>query len=105
MPEDHITKIPEAIRRAKEVLEQIQQTGTTFFLADLDLAMTFTQIASEAPEDSEKRVRNQANARHAYDEISRISSAAVLTDNERKEVDHKLAELRSALQRLGERFA
>ena len=92
------------MKRAGETLERIQQTGTTFFLTDLDLAMTLTRIASEFPEDSEKRVRNQAKARHAYDEISRISRAAALSDNDRKEVDDKLAELRSALQHLGERF-
>ena len=102
MPTEDIWKTREAITRAGETLERIQQTGTTFFLTDLDLAMTLTHIASESPEDSEKRVRNQTNARHAYDEISRISSAAALTDNEREEVDDKLAELRSALQQLGE---
>ncbi len=104
MATEDIRKTREAITRVGETLERIQQTGITFFLTDLDLAMTFTHIASESPEDSEKRVRNQANARHAYDEISRISGAAVLTDNEREEVDDKLAKLRSALERLGEQF-
>ena len=74
-------------------------------MADLDVAMTFTRIASDAREDSEKRARNRTNARHAYDEISRISRDAVLTDNERQDIDDKLAELRSALQQLGEQFA
>jgi len=90
--------------RAGEALDRMEKTGTTFFLTDLDLAMTMTRIASDAPEDSQKRARNQANARHAYDTISRISHQAALTENERREVDNKLAELRSALEQFGEQF-
>ena len=67
--------------------------------------MTLVCIASDAGEDSEKRIRNQANARHAYDDVSRISLHASLTDKERQEVGNKLAGLRTALQRLGEDFA
>jgi chaperonin cofactor prefoldin len=67
--------------------------------------MTLTDIASSAPEDSEKRVRNQANARQAYDEVSRISRRTGLLESERKDVEAKLAELRSALQELGDKIA
>jgi hypothetical protein len=104
MLNERIRNAKEVVKRAVETMERIEQTGTTFFLTDLDLAMTMTRIASGAPKDSEKRARNQANARHAYDSISRISHHAVLTDTERNDVDAKLAELRSALQQLGEKF-
>jgi hypothetical protein len=101
MPDEQLKKkTREAMTRAGGTLERIEQTGTTFFLTDLDLAMTMTRIASNAPKGSEKRARNQANARHAYDTISRISHHAVLTENERRDVDNKLAELRSALEQL-----
>ena len=88
--------------KAARTLEQIEKTAATFFISDLELAMTLTRIASNASEDSEKRIRNQANARHAYDDISRMSNTALLTDEERREVDNRLEELRSALQQLGE---
>jgi len=104
MPNERIRDTKEVLTRARQTLERIEKTGATFFLTDLDMAMTLTRIASDAPKDSEKRTRNQANARHAYDEISRISRGAVLSDNERNDVHEKLAELRSALQQLGEEF-
>jgi hypothetical protein len=104
MPNERIRNTKEVLTRARETMERMEQTGTTFFLTDLDVAMTMTRISSKAPKDSEKRARNQANARHAYDAISRISHHAVLTDTERNDVDEKLAELRSALQELGEKF-
>lgn len=107
----HLNLVPNKRRNTKEVLtrahqrlEGIQQTAMTFFLTDLDVAMTLIRIANDAPRGSEKRSRNQANARHAYDEVSRISRCTVLPENDRNGVEEKLAELRSALQMLGEEF-
>lgn len=95
----------EVLTRARQRLEQLQNTGATFFLTDVDLAMTLTRIASNSPKDSKKRSRNQANARRAYDEVCRISRGTVLSENDRNDVEEKLAELRSALRQLGEEFA
>ena len=67
--------------------------------------MTLTRIAEDAAQDSEKRSRNLAIARHAYDDVSRISRHASPADDERQNVDGKLAELRSALEQLGEVFS
>ena len=101
MPKKQIGKIQNAITRAARSLGQIERTGATFLVTDLDLAMTMTRDAAS----SEKRNRNLANARHAYDDVSRISHHASLTDNERQNVDDKLAELRSALEQQAEVFA
>ena len=86
-------------------LDRLEKTAAAFLLTDVDLAMTLTRIASGADENSEKRIRNQANARHAYDDVSRIGHHALLTDKERQALGDKLSELRSALERLGEDFA
>jgi hypothetical protein len=102
MPNVRIRNTQELLTRTRQTRERIEQTGATFFLVDLDLAMTLTRIASSAPVGSEKRARNQANARQAYDEISRISRGTGLLNSERKDVDEKLAELRLALRTLGE---
>lgn len=88
----------------KDVLAKTEKAGFRFFVTDLDLAMTLTRIASDSQEDSQKRDRNQASARQAYDSISRISARAVLNDKEREQVKEKLNRLRSALERLGEVF-
>ena len=90
--------------RAQQRLGRIAKTGATFLTTDLELAMTLTRIAFRASANSGKRIRNQSNARHAYNEISRLSRHASLTDKERQDVDDKLAKLRSALERLGESF-
>ena len=105
MPKKRIGKKQNAVTRAARRLDQIERTGATFFITDLDLAMTLTHVAGDAAKDSGKRNRNMANARHAYDDISRISHHASLTENERQDVNDKLAELRSALEQLGEVFA
>ena len=105
MPKKQIGKIQDSVKRARLRLGQIKKTGATFLITDLGLAMTLTRIASGAGEDSEKRIRNQASARRAYDQVSRISHHATLTVNERQNVDAKLVKLRSALETLGEVFA
>ena len=105
MANEQIRKLQDASRRAQQATEQIGKAGAAFLVADLDLAMTLVRIASDAGEDSGKRIRHQTNARRAYDEVSRISLHASLTDKERREVGNKLTELKTALQRLGEDFA
>jgi len=82
----------------------MDKAGFTFLITDLGLAMTLTRIASDALAGSGKRTRNQANARRAYEAISGISQHAFLSDDEREDVDRKLAQLKSALEMLGEVF-
>ncbi len=83
---------------------QNRRTGFTFFIADIELAMTLVRIAAHSDEESEKKARNRQNARRAYDTILRLSTAAVLNDEERAEVDEKLRQLKSSLEGIGERF-
>jgi len=101
---DGDTKTQDVVARAKQRYARLEKTGAKFFTTDLDLAMTLTRIASDARKGSERRTRNQASARRAYDEVSRISRHAWLTANERQHVNDKLGELRSALEKLGEVF-
>jgi hypothetical protein len=87
------------------IFGSVEKAGFTFLITDLELGMTLTRIASDASEDLEKRARNRANARRAYDAVCRISHHASLDHEQRQEVDAKLAGLRSALEQLGEVFA
>ena len=104
MPKDEIDRGRNAIGRRTETLARIEETGATFLITDLDLAMTLTRIAGNSAEDSEKRNRNRANARRAYDSISQIKEHALIATDDRKVVNEKLVELRSALENLGEVF-
>jgi uncharacterized protein involved in type VI secretion and phage assembly len=83
---------------------EMENPGYTFLITDSKLGMTFARIALHAIEGSQKRMRNQANARRAYDGISRMSHCRFLSRRQRDDVDSKLAQLRSALNDLGEVF-
>ncbi len=62
-----------------------------------------TRIAQDAA-DSEKRARNQNNARHAYDTVTSFMGRVALTDEEEQELIRKLVQLKSELHLLGEEF-
>jgi hypothetical protein len=91
-------------KRARgDAARRIQKTAS-FVIRDLELTLQVTCLAASAPQSSEKRTRNQGNARHAFDSIVRISKDAVLNHQQRREVDGRLNRLRSALEALGESF-
>lgn len=94
----------QTVEAARRLQVRSGKLGFMFLITDSKLGMTFAGIASGAPASSEKRTRNQANARKAYDAISRISIRIFLSDREREDVDGRLAQLRSALNALGEFF-
>ncbi len=104
MPKGEIDSGQDAVGRRADTLARIEETGATFLITDLDLAMTLTRIAGNSAEDSEKRNRNRANARRAYDSVSQINEHALIAVDDRKVVNEKLVELRSALEQLGEVF-
>ena len=86
------------------VQNRLERTRFTFFITDIELAMTLVRIAADSEKNPEKKARNQENARRAYDTILRLSASAVLSDEQRAEVDEKLGQLKSSLQGIGERF-
>lgn len=104
MPKDEIDEGRNAVGQLALSFDQIAQTAATFLITDLGVAMTLIRIAGNAAEGSEKRNRNRANARRAYDAVSRISAHVFLAADDRQVVDERLAELRSALEQLGEVF-
>lgn len=79
----------------------IEESKFNFLITDLELGLTFVRIASAAGEVSDQRNRNKANARKAYDAISRFRHRVLLTAGQRKLVDGKLAQLGLALEQLG----
>ena len=83
---------------------QIKNAGFTFLLTDLHLALTMIGMASDPNNDSQKRTRNRNNARRAFDSVLRLSSKIALFEDERKTLQRKLDEVKSALERLGEQF-
>ena len=70
---------------------------------DSRIGLTFATLASGAA-GTEKRIRNQANARKAYDAVLSGSRKMSLSEDERQELTAGLDKLRSALGVLGEQL-
>ena len=73
-------------------------------MTDSRVGLTFAHLASKAAAGSEKRLRNQANARKAYDTVLNVSGTTSLSALERQELAEGLDRLKAALEALGERF-
>jgi hypothetical protein len=94
-------------RQAFHSFERLRQDLTShrvdFLVADLDLGITFARIALESGSD-DTRARNRRNARKAYDTTLCFLPRGRPTRPERKQINEKLAALKSRLQSLGETF-
>lgn len=86
--------------RQPDTPEQIKsRDGRVMFLTnEVELALTFALIASQAKADSEKRRRNRANARLAYDTLVRYRLHLPTTDDFRQ----KFRRLQQQLRSIGE---
>ena len=72
-----------------------------FLRAELATGLTFSKIALEARHAS-KVERNRVNARRAYDTVRHFAPGTSLSAEEALEIDSRTAQLKSALQQLGE---
>ena len=90
---------PDGIKKRRMLLND---TLLNFLAIDLDLGLTMARIAARADIGSDKRARNTANARRAYDTVARLRTNAVATDGQGEKLDQKTSELRAALLNLGE---
>ena len=74
-----------------------------FLRAELLTGRTLSHIALRSMNE-EKRIRNQANARKAYDAILRFLPGSNLDVEQAAEIKSKLEELKSDLRLLGEQI-
>jgi hypothetical protein len=72
-----------------------------FLRSELSTGLTLTGIAQDS-RDQARRNRNRTNARKAYDAVKRFVPRVPLLPDEIGEINSKLEQLRSNLQRLGE---
>lgn len=72
-----------------------------FLRGEIHTGLTLSKIALET-DDEEKRQRNRANARKAYDSIMHFMPRVFLADKEAHEIKVGVAELLADLQKLGE---
>ena len=89
---------------SSQLVNKARRNIVASLMVDIKVGMTFVKLASEAGDDSEKKDRNHTNARKAYDAVSRIGNRVELTTTEAERLTKALGLLKSALQKLGERF-
>jgi hypothetical protein len=92
------------VQDLSRIREELNRSKAGFLKTDLDTALTFADIASQAGENLEKKQRNQSNAREAYDTVLRLLKHATLNADEEREIHDRLGRLKLALQELGEVF-
>jgi thioredoxin-like negative regulator of GroEL len=76
--------------------DALRNTGAAFLIADLEIAMTMLQRASQT-HDPETRARTLKNAVHAHDTVLRLAGKLDLDQQQRHAVDSLLNTLASAL--------
>jgi len=81
----------------------VQRVMVNAVKTDLKVGLTFAGIALQTREPA-KRLRNKTKARVAYDTVMRYCKTLHLSDEDKVEILARQAELRAALQQLGESF-
>ena len=81
----------------------VNRIGVKFLLTDLDLALTFMDIAKVSQNEETVR-RNHNNARTASDTVVRLLEKLTPDAAQRQVIDAKLALLNTRLRAVGHRF-
>lgn len=84
-----------------ENAEELSKLNVDFIRTDLDVAITFVEIARQTQE-REKAIRNLNNARKAYETVLLYLRVATLNHFEHEYIERKLGLLKSGLLRQGE---
>lgn len=87
-----------------QIEQDLERNSLVLLRSDIAVALTLTDIASKAEKDSDRRTRNQATARRAYDQIRRLLGRLRLREDQKNEMNDKLDLLKSELGKLGEQF-
>jgi hypothetical protein len=80
----------------QDASSSLNKTGVEFLIADLDLALTFLEVA-DGSLNLETKQRNHRNARNAYDTVVRLLPGVRPEKVQRVEIDQKLKLLKTRL--------
>jgi hypothetical protein len=90
-------------RTVSERFHDLNQTAMQFLLGDLDLALTFIEVA-EVSGLQDTKDRNYKNARKAYDTALHLLEKLKPDAGQRQVIDAKLARLKTRLEAAGQQF-
>ena len=91
------------MRNWQENFSDLSQSGVSFLLTDLDLAMTFMDVA-DASRIEETTRRNHTNARTAYDTVLHLLEKLSPNADQRQAIDAQLTILKTRLEAIGQQF-
>ena len=86
---------------ADSVHNQIKRTSVELLIADLELGLTFLDVADTSINEQTIR-RNSRNGRNVYDTALRLLPRLTLNKEERQTIEDKLATLKKRLAAVGE---
>ncbi len=92
------------IKRADDEMKLANTKAVNTLKIDVSTGLTRAGIALQASQHSEKRLRNQREARKAYDSVVGWMQRLDLTRTDAKEITDGLAQLKLSLEQLGESF-
>ena len=102
--QETMQKSAELGRDSKDIGRDARKTNVEFLKTELATGLTFANAAMESRE-SERKLRNRANARKAYDTVTQYltrHSDSEMLSIEREELEPGLTELRKVLGELDE---
>jgi hypothetical protein len=86
-----------------QTMRESNATSVEFLNIETNTGLMFATLAQQA-DNAEKKARNCANARLAYNTVLRFISRVSLTNAESQSLALKMAKLKTELQKLGESF-
>ena len=89
----------ETLANYAKLKQRHEATRFDFVLTELDLAITYWEIADSPDSTTSKAERNLENARQAYDSAIRALKDAKLPRDQRQQVEEKIQRLAPMLQR------
>ena len=84
-----------------QLRSDLNTSAVAFLKIDLDIVLTFAEIALHAGNDLEKKIRNQTNALYAYDTVLRLSERVIFTRADARQIENRLKRLKAKLEQLG----
>ncbi|MBV9505297.1 MAG: hypothetical protein JO323_09880 [Acidobacteriia bacterium] len=93
----------EYLNAEDELRGDLNNTGIEFLLTDLDMALTFMDIAAIS-QIQETVDRNHENARDAYDTVLRLLQNLTPDTDQRSAIDHRMGILKARLEAVGCQF-
>jgi hypothetical protein len=89
------------VTKSTELQRESQRLSLIFLNAQLDTALRCTEFAIGAQSGSEEGYHSRFAANRAYDEVIRLKSRWPRSGAETQELEQRLIEVKSALERLG----